>query len=931
MSSRKAYSCTPCRTKKIKCDRRKVCGQCRRKSIECIWPENGVPLEDEMESPPAPALSSPINTPYHPHTLPPPVRSGPSYHPLTSHIHPHTLPHPHSLAYGHGLSHIPSTTSISIATSATRTRTQSPPPPHQSPATLPGPPVVDVPHTVVHAEQLDHSILNNPDSPSSPSGSRSPRAFDRMGDSRTIINAALAAGSRPDDLDDSDSNRDRSRASDKPVNRPSSSESLMRKEDGEVFRDYILAQPRPRERDERDETPNHEYAGATRPRQDKGGGTRQGNRITPTPTPGTAAITKAVDEGPTIREADPAAAALGGSTTKPRRHRSYPFHPGGVDGDGMVTDELMMTLPPHSQADALLRVYLERVEWIHHPLHLPTFLAQYNQFWSMSPSHRRSTVHSRWLALLYIILCLGDHFGDEDMSTDVTLEGRLLVACEDCLAHADFLDEPSTETIQTIICLNLYLNNKNRVNAARSLLGTAIKMAISMGMSRIPDESALYDPAGAIERELGRRLWWSLVSQDAYTASNSGFTYLINLSHASTGLFANLDDDEIRPSGFHSPSKPLSETTTATYHILKIDFALVVRHFIDAVNVDFPNASYEAIMELDRQFRQVYDSLPAAFRPDLPQPFELSYAGSKRYLVEQRIFMGITLHNRIMRLHRAYMVRGYDDPKYEYSTRVCLESAYALLDLVRQSPQTLCRWWVVLVQVWTGGLIISADLVRGAKDEKERRRQRDGVALAVSLLEPISRTSPVACRGLKVLRALLSRDSEVSQQVHSLPQAQPQPPQQNHIQDQGQNPRKRKHSHEGDDSDERSGAESIGLANTSLTDLERLLRQAFPFVNPSSSSIPSVSSFTPSIATSAASASAPASGSASAPASGSHPGPASGSGSGSGSSGDGSGVGSVSDGGAVPNAGMGIGPTSAAATSDPAAEFWQSLFSMNSW
>ncbi|KIR37492.1 hypothetical protein I352_00809 [Cryptococcus deuterogattii MMRL2647] len=571
----------------------------------------------------------------------------------------------------------------------------------------------------------------------------------------------------------------------------------------------------------------------------------------------------------------------------------------------------------------------------------------------MSPSHRRSTVHSRWLALLYIILCLGDHFGDEDMSTDVTLEGRLLVACEDCLAHADFLDEPSTETIQTIICLNLYLNNKNRVNAARSLLGTAIKMAISMGMSRIPDESALYDPAGVIEREIGRRLWWSLVSQDAYTASNSGFTYLINLSHASTGLFANLDDEEIRPSGFHSPSKPLSEVTTATYHILKIDFAIVVRHFIDAVNVDFPNASYEAIMELDRQFRQVYDSLPAPFRPDLPQPFELSYAGSKGYLVEQRIFMGITLHNRIMRLHRAYMVRGYEDPKYEYSTRVCLESAYALLDLVRQSPQTLCRWWVVLVQVWTGGLIISADLVRGAKDERERRRQRDGVALAVSLLEPISRTSPVACRGLKVLRALLSRDSEVSQQVQSLSQAQAQSQHQNQTQDQGQNSRKRKHSHEGDGSEERGGGTNsankmrdswsvhaggdtdrsepsqLDLANTSLTDLERLLRQAFSFVNPSSSSIPSLSSFTPSIAASAASASAFASGSVSARGSGSRPGLASGSS----SFGDGSGggMGSVSDGGVVLNAGMGIGSTSATATSDPAAEFWQSLFSMNSW
>ncbi|WVO23708.1 uncharacterized protein IAS62_005063 [Cryptococcus decagattii] len=855
MSSRKAYSCTPCRTKKIKCDRRKVCGQCRRKSVQCIWPENGVPLEDEVEPPAALSLSSPINTPYHPHTLPPPIRSGPSYHPLTSHIHP---------LY-------PSTSTFSCL------RTQSPPPPHQSPAAMPDPPVVGVPHTVVHAEQLDHSILNNPDSPGSPSGSRSPRASDRMGDSRTIINAALV-GSRPDHLGDSDRNRDRSRANDKPVNHPSSSEFLMRKEDGEVFRDYTLTQPRPRERDERDETPNHGYARATRHGQDKGGGTRQGNRITPTPTPGTAPITKATND-----------------------------------------DDITATFPSRCTFTSLLGTRL---------MDPP----------SSPPSNVPSPIQP---VLVYVPLpspLCRDHFGDEDMSTDVTLEGRLLVACEDCLAHADFLDEPSTETIQTIICLNLYLNNKNRVNAARSLLGTAIKMAISMGMSRIPDESTLYDPAGVIERELGRRLWWSLVSQDAYTASNSGFTCLINLSHASTGLFANLDDDEIRPPGFHSPSKPLSETTTATYHILKIDFALVTRHFIDAVNVDFPNVSYEAIMELDGQFRQVYDSLPAAFRPDLPQPFELSYAGSKRYLVEQRIFMGITLHNRIMRLHRVYMVRGYDDPKYEYNTRVCLESAYALLDLVRQSPQTL---------------------LRRAKDGRERRRQRDGVALAVSLLEPISRTSPVACRGLKVLRALLSRDSEASQQAQSLPQAQPQPPQQNQTQDQSQNPRKRKHSHEGDDSDGRSGGKSsaskmrekssvhphgdtdrsepsqLDLANTSLTDLERLLRQAFPFVNPSScsissvSSVSSVSSFIPSIAASATSAAAPASGSASAHGSGSHPGPAPGSDSSGG--GSGGGVGRVSDGGGVPNAGMGKGPTSAAATSDPAAEFWQSLFSMNSW
>jgi hypothetical protein len=79
--------------------------------------------------------------------------------------------------------------------------------------------------------------------------------------------------------------------------------------------------------------------------------------------------------------------------------------------------------------------------------------------------------------------------------------------------------------------------------------------------------------ADLLTTQLGRRLWWSLVSQDAYTASTSGFTYLVNLSHASTGRFANVDEEDIRGgSAYHS--RPLTETTAATFHIAKIDFAL---------------------------------------------------------------------------------------------------------------------------------------------------------------------------------------------------------------------------------------------------------------------------------------------------------------------------------------------------------------------
>ena len=66
---------------------------------------------------------------------------------------------------------------------------------------------------------------------------------------------------------------------------------------------------------------------------------------------------------------------------------------------------------------------LERVEWIHHPLHVPKFLSQYNSFFDLVAVGDIHPVDIRWAALLFIVLCLGAYFGDED---DADLEERLL-------------------------------------------------------------------------------------------------------------------------------------------------------------------------------------------------------------------------------------------------------------------------------------------------------------------------------------------------------------------------------------------------------------------------------------------------------------------------------------------------------------------------
>lgn len=217
---------------------------------------------------------------------------------------------------------------------------------------------------------------------------------------------------------------------------------------------------------------------------------------------------------------------------------------------------------------------------------------------------------------------------------------------------------------------------------------------------------------------------------DAYTSSASGFTYSINLAHASTGLPSNVDDEDIVDG---QPLRPQSmdQPTRTTYHIAKIQFIHGVRNFVDAVNCSFPNSSYETILELDKALRATYEGIPAPLRQDLPQPLTLRQA-TTGYLAQQRLFVGITLHNRLMRLHRAYMVNGYTDELYAYSTQVCVESAYALLDLVALSRRELLLWWVVLVHVWTAALVLAADMFRATENTD---RQRMGIDLAISLLK----------------------------------------------------------------------------------------------------------------------------------------------------------------------------------------------------
>lgn len=91
------------------------------------------------------------------------------------------------------------------------------------------------------------------------------------------------------------------------------------------------------------------------------------------------------------------------------------------------------------------------------------------------------------------------------------------------LHESNFLDEPRLETVQTIAILTLSFRSYDGDEKEWLLLGVAINAARCIKMNRLGSETSYAYTAAerpewstASGRELGRRLWWTLVICDWY-------------------------------------------------------------------------------------------------------------------------------------------------------------------------------------------------------------------------------------------------------------------------------------------------------------------------------------------------------------------------------------------------------------------------------
>ncbi|GAA5911475.1 uncharacterized protein JCM6883_005771 [Sporobolomyces salmoneus] len=369
-------------------------------------------------------------------------------------------------------------------------------------------------------------------------------------------------------------------------------------------------------------------------------------------------------------------------------------------------DRMIRSLPGREATTYLVDRYFTSVAWLFRVVHAPSFRAEVEAFHKLCDEGRQAEVDIYWLSLLFMVLSLAvdsTHFSRSPLALDSkastesgpsplsayspsqleALPERWFGIAMRAMRLGEWETVPRIRSIQTIILFTQYLqlssSSRGQPSQLVVWLAGAIRLAQVLGLhllgsnpETMPPEDPAFPPGrSSVKREMAKRLWAVLVYQDWLGANSRNRCYLISPLHFDTDDPLNLNDSDLSPSQTTSVSAPSTVLTDSTADRVRIATARQVRAVFDRV-VLAHDSSVEAIVELDRGFRDILESLP--------ESWTMAVDESEPPMVKfQRHFVLEGLHNRIFRLHRPLLSKASRNPKYKFSSEACLKSARAVV------------------------------------------------------------------------------------------------------------------------------------------------------------------------------------------------------------------------------------------------------------
>ncbi|KAM0704913.1 hypothetical protein Q7P35_007700 [Cladosporium inversicolor] len=329
-------------------------------------------------------------------------------------------------------------------------------------------------------------------------------------------------------------------------------------------------------------------------------------------------------------------------------------------------EELHTLLPPQTEANRAVNLYLESYDRIYHIMHAPSFWDAYHSMWQ---GNSRDASRHTVVTVLLMVACVScvrpAHPWTYIANSSKAREGAIVTtqACESWInrqsqkrvSAADF-------QIRFLLCLTKQTTAR-KYKRTWTEIGNLLRFCMSAGLHRNPD--LIRRPTAPLEKELRRRIWAAVLDFELQASFDRGMISAPWLLQSDTPAPNNLHDEEIATA--QSPTPRPTKEFTSTWYLSTSNNTVMLR---STFNTILNNIRHVLTFEQVKQYTDEIETHLSS-TPDLSAP----EAEEAQSLYRLRLLQyQLALHNRFLR-------STITSSERMFSTMVILETASKVINI----------------------------------------------------------------------------------------------------------------------------------------------------------------------------------------------------------------------------------------------------------
>ncbi|GAA5914226.1 hypothetical protein JCM6882_004755 [Rhodosporidiobolus microsporus] len=438
--------------------------------------------------------------------------------------------------------------------------------------------------------------------------------------------------------------------------------------------------------------------------------------------------------------------------------------------------KLFAVFPSRDVASLLVEKYINDFAWFYHILHAPALIAEHARLWDMIRAGRGREVDPSFLAIYFMVIALGVTSAHTVSPSALPCSSReetaqtWYAAALRLFQLADWTRRPQFRIVQLVLLLgqwNITAAPADHATSFVSYLAAGVRVAQKLRLHLLGDDAATMppdDPAfppgqNSVKRQTALRVFGLLSFLDTVAANGRLAAYLVHPEQVTSSPLANLNTAQLSKTEWRINPAPRSVWTESSLEYAKWRGGVYMKRVFDCLVTRGSEFSYdETVMSLDREIRALIDDFPDAMASE-----NARMEAANPVLRKQRFFSLSGVNSRLLRLHRPFVLLGYTNSRYRYSTDLALKASRAVITAHHNGRDMLANIRIVYSHTLSAAIVIGSNLfylIDSDASSSEIESDIDMLTMSHEIFDPSKvlspKLTPVLEHGRQIISMLLT-------------------------------------------------------------------------------------------------------------------------------------------------------------------------------